>query len=98
MLNEVDTREMHWLATMLDGANIPYEIRELWGGLQIIYPNGKEFICSVVQHDFSYGGRNGFLEIMGLLTAEEGENDSVKGWLTAEDVFERISRHFLENT
>jgi hypothetical protein len=94
----VNTREMHRLANMLGGANIPYEIRELWGGLQIVYPNGDDFVCSVVQDAFSYGGPNGYLEIMGLLTEEEGESDSVKGWLTAEDVFERISKHFAENT
>lgn len=98
MFKEINTREMHRLANMLGGANIPYEIRELWGGLQIVYPNGDNFTCSAVQHDFSYGGKNGYIEIMGLLTEEEEENDSVKGWLTAEDVFERISKHFSENT
>ena len=98
MFKEVNTHEMHRLANMLGGANIPYEIRGLWGGLQIHYPNSKDWVCSVVQHDFSYGGTSGHLEIMGLLTAEEEENDSVKGWLTAEDVFERISKHFSENT
>lgn len=98
MSKKVDNREMHRLANMLGGANIPYEIRGLWGGLQITYPSGTDFVCSVVQHSFSYGGREGYLEIMGLLTEEEIENDSVKGWLTAEDVFERISNHFSKTS
>jgi hypothetical protein len=33
---------------------------------------------------------------MGLLTEEESECDSVVGWLTAEQVFERWHKHWLE--
>lgn len=31
---------------------------------------------------------------MGLLTPEEAEQDSVCGWLTADNVFERIKKHW----
>lgn len=98
MFNKVDNREMHRLANMLGGANIPYEIHQMWGGLRIAYPNNTDVVCSVIQHAFSYGGKEGYLEIMGLLTEEEGEGNSVKGWLTAEDVFERISNHFQKTS
>jgi hypothetical protein len=32
---------------------------------------------------------------MGLLTDEEKEFDSVKGWLSADEVFERISKNYF---
>ena len=49
--------------------------------------------CSVVEGDFTYGGDENLLEIMGLLTLEEREDhDDVIGFLTAEDVFERIQK------
>ena len=38
----------------------------------------------------------GLLEIMGLVDEEE-VGDSVEGWLTAEQVFERWQKHWLEN-
>lgn len=98
MFGKVNTREMTRLVNMLGGANIPYEIHEAWGGLRIAYPNNTDIVCSVIQHGFSYGGKEGYLEIMGLLTEEEDERDSVKGWLTAEDVFERISNHFSKTS
>ena len=31
---------------------------------------------------------------MGLLTDEESERDSVVGWLSAKNVFERIKKHY----
>lgn len=39
---------------------------------------------------FSHGFGDGKLEIMGLLTEEEAEWDSVVGYLSAEEVFQRI--------
>ncbi len=42
----------------------------------------------------AYGGEVDKLEIMGLLTPEEAERDSVAGWLTADDVFRRIKEHY----
>lgn len=36
------------------------------------------------------------LEIMGLLAPEEKKTDSVLGYLSAEEVFSRINRHWKE--
>lgn len=52
--------------------------------------------------DFSYGSAFDKLEIMGLLTKEEqledvGDESSVKGYLSATDVFGRISKHYADN-
>lgn len=40
-----------------------------------------------------YGREKDLLEIMGLLTPEEEKINSVIGYLTAEDVFERITKY-----
>ena len=63
-------------------------------GLAIAYPNRENLVCSVIEHDGSYGREADKIEIMGLLTDEESKYDEVVGWLTAEDVFERIKAHY----
>lgn len=86
--------EIFKLKKMLEEAKIPftfYEHCEHW--LQILYKfyeKEKDFKCSVIQSDISYGGDENLLEIMGLLTEEEKKQDSVLGFLTAEEVFKRI--------
>lgn len=86
------------LQDMLKEAGIPFEtcIRPEIVGFQIIYPSEQERVCSVVIGAYTYGGPDGLLEIMGLLTEEES-GDTVLGWLTAENVFNRIQQHWLQN-
>lgn len=62
----------------------------------VYYPDGKRMI-SVIEGYGTYGVEDDLLEIMGLLTPEELEWDSVRGWLTAEDVFGRIARAVNES-
>lgn len=74
-----------------------------WGyQVCIYYPDGKRMISAIEGYgSYGYGGfdhglhgtdeKDGdLIEIMGLLTPEEQENDSVVGYLTAEEVFRRI--------
>lgn len=102
--------ELDKLIKMLDDAKIPYErddddpnhdfykrtgvvpIRRIKYGK---FPE-KEIgcICSVICGYGTYGGDEGLLEIMGLLTPSEEENDDVAGWLSADDVFNRIKNHY----
>lgn len=79
---------------MLENANIPHESYEYFNGINIAYPNKSNCVCSVIEHDGSYGRHVDKIEISGLLTKEESEYDSVAGWLTAEDVFNRITAHY----
>lgn len=75
-------------------SNIIY-FRKYYPSYQIkIYKNGakEERICDVIQHCGSYGNQQDLLEIMGGLTEEEQENDSVLGYLTAEEVFKRFKQ------
>lgn len=83
------------LRGMLEAENIPFEFQFLSDllGFQLSYPkSGDGRVCSVIEHAFSYGNKDNLLEIMGLLTDEEMEYDSVVGFLNAENVFERIKK------
>lgn len=66
--------------------------QEIDFGWQIIVyrPNGRRLV-SVIEGYGTYGNEVDRLEIMGLLTPEEEETyGEVRGYLTADDVFERI--------
>ena len=89
--------EMNKLIEMLNNASIPFELTtDILDNKnnQVWYPSYKDNVCDVICHKYSYGGEYGLLEIMGLLTEEEAEFDSVAGYLTAENVFNRIENHY----
>lgn len=82
------------LDKMLTDANIPHTLDRFLDGWQVIYSVNGNKIADAIQHYGSYGNTENLLEIMGLLTEEEEKCDSVKGWLTADDVFNRMSEHY----
>lgn len=92
--------EIKRLHAMLDEAGIPNDFWATDAGYEksyhLCYPDVEKgvTVCSVIQSPFSYGGEDNRLEIMGLLTDEEREEDDVVGWLTAEEVFARIAFHW----
>ncbi|MBR6636323.1 MAG: hypothetical protein IKK97_02615 [Phascolarctobacterium sp.] len=103
--------EIDRLDAMLKEARIPFkridkDLRpehDYWK-YHIYYPKrpkvgcgSYQMVCSVIQGTCTYGGNENLLEIMGLLTPEEAECDSVRGYLTAENVFERIKKHWEAN-
>lgn len=94
-------KEILRLHNMLDKERIPHYLRRNFDGWQITYPcfppPDEKIVVSVIEHFGSYGQSDDKLEIMGLLTQDEQEYDSVVGWLTAEDVFGRIQKHWREN-
>ena len=80
-------------------ANCPFATKssngEKWK--QILYPtdNPDELISDVVCHYGSYGHEEGLLEQMGLTEYYGPEYiGDVKGWLTAEEVFECWIEHY----
>lgn len=105
--------EFDKLVKMLDDAKISYERDDDDPNLEYFkltnnapvkrirygkFPGTKiGCICSVICGHGTYGGVEGLLEIMGLLTPDEEERDSVVGWLSAEDVFNRIKNHYDSN-
>ena len=82
------------LKNMLEKAEIPFEFSEIFSGYHITYPSNKFRICSVIEHDYSYGNEQDLLEIKGLLTKNEKKYDEVIGYLSAEEVFKRIQKNW----
>lgn len=96
MVNKQKYNEIFKLKDMLEKAAIPFDLSELHGGFHIVYPCSDGAVCSVIEHDFSYGRRKDLLEIRGLMTEKErlDTDDDVLGFLTAQDVFNRIEKHY----
>lgn len=92
MKQDSNYKEIFKLEQMLLHENIPYRLRVAFDRFQIGYPElppDDATVCSVIEHFGSYGHENDLLEIRGL-TQNDGE---VEGYLTAEDVFNRILKH-----
>ena len=85
--------EMTKLIEILKKNNIPFEVTSCGGAPQVWYPNRKHVVCDAVCHKYSFGGKDGLLEIMGLVDEEE-VGDEVEGYLTAEEVANRIFEHY----
>ena len=88
--------EMEKLIDMLTEARVPYEICIAFSTPQVCYPNQENCICDAICHKYSYGFEQGLLEIMGLVDEEE-VGDNVEGYLKAEEVFNRILCHYINN-
>lgn len=87
------------LNTMLDNAKIPHMMRRLNDGWQVIYTpyHPDSWVADAIETRYSYGAKDDLLELAGrLLTGEELKRGSVVGGLTANDVFQRISKHWEE--
>ena len=91
-------KEFRQLEYLLTKAYIPYEEiitrPNIYQGepiefyhLQICYPNQKYKISDVVIFRGSYGVEEGTLEMMGLVD-EEKYGDTVRGHMTAQEVFD----------
>ena len=95
-------KEIFKLKKMLEDAKIPFDFYERdteisaiipeWEHWHINYPSKKGCIISAIEGTGTYGAEDDKLEIMGGLTEEEAKHDTVEGWLTAEDVFNRIKK------
>ena len=98
-----DYKEIIKLKEMLENANIPFDFfrwlenddlpkdyLDVMDGYVLKYPNRcSGEVCSVIEHGGSYGHEADKLEIMGLTGT-----DDVEGWLSAEEVFNRIKKHY----
>lgn len=91
-------QEILKLHVMLLDKDIPHVIERYLDGWHISYPcTGLDRVLSAVEIKGTYGAEKDLIEIMGLLTPEELLMDSVTGYLTAENVFDRIKRHYEEH-
>lgn len=89
-----DYGEILRLEKMLTDAGIGHRMERMADGWRLEYPAppGKR-VCTAVEYTGSYGASIDRLELIGLLNHDErkGKNSMV-GWLTAENVFDRIRR------
>lgn len=97
MITNERYKEIRKLQALLELEHIPHEVVKMYDGWQVWYPSKREGVCDAIEHFGSYGAEDDLLEIMGLLTEEEYECDSVKGHLTAKEVFERMKKHYLSS-
>lgn len=103
MSNKIDSinqMEMVKLAMGLLDRGIEFEIRTIPdctdGALQLVVPSVTNPEWDAVCSNFTYGGANGLIEISGKYV-EEDYLDDVQGWLSAEDILERIDRAEMED-
>lgn len=91
--------EIFKLKELLEKGNIPFEFKNFHDGYQIIIKNKNNFrIADAIENKYSYGVEEDLLEIMGGLTEEEEEFDSVLGGLSSEEVFKRFKYCYENNT
>lgn len=97
--------EIFRLKEMLERENIPFEFEkdEEYKEYIIRIPkkyNKEEYLMTVYQGEHTYGGSKNLLEICGGMTLEERKEEGGEyiGYLTAENVFERIKYCYINQT
>ena len=93
--SHIDLTELNKLEKYLKEHGFLYERSdENWGFFYnhqlIVYNEQKTREWDAICHGGSYGHKAGLLEIMGSLVDPKIDGDSVVGWLTADEVIERI--------
>ena len=84
-MKNIYTKELNKLASGLIERGIEFTFTTFMNGGKIDWG-----ACDAICHDGSYGKEYGLLEIMGNLVDKTKTMDTVEGWLTAEDIFNRI--------
>lgn len=87
-------KEMSSLILMTENANYDCYISEIFGTPQLIFMRDGKRIGDVISHDYSYGDREGLLEIMGCGITDDNGEDDVRGCLTAEECFDIIRKYY----
>jgi hypothetical protein len=99
--------EIFRLKEMLERENIPFEFEKTDEYIiripinkSIRKQDNKEPLMTVYQGEHTYGGSKNLLEICGGMTLEERkeQGEEYLGYLTAENVFERIKYCYLNQT
>lgn len=89
-MNKTYAVEMRQLAAGLIDLGIPFVVRNLFGGVQIIVKDEERGLAwDAICHSGSYGHEYGFIEVMGDIVDPEIDDD-VEGFLRAKDILERL--------
>ena len=79
------------LADLCSSEGIPFVMRPLFNGLQLVFPEFDTWELDVICHDYSYGRDSGLVEVAGAICEND---DTVEGYLDVEEVFERIKKYY----
>lgn len=101
MVNVSEKTEMEklidWLSENLDSSKFNLKQRYINDGLQVLIFDSKGvWLWDAICNCMSYGHERGLIEVMEhtdknyILTEEERSCDDVLGWLTAEQIIERL--------
>ena len=86
-MDTINQTEMMKLAFGLRDRGIEFSVKSFFDGIQIVV---GDFDWDAICHSGSYGHKDGLIEVWGLPQCQ----DDVIGYLTAEDVFQRIKKHW----
>lgn len=85
---KINYTEMKKLIIGLGNLNIDFEIRPLYlGGIMVIVNNWE---WDAVLFPGSYGSEKGLIEICGSIVQNNDDDDDVEGYLTAEEILNRV--------
>ena len=76
------------LAQRCANREIPYVLKRCWDGWIVILEKDGARIADAIEHNGSYGHEGNLLETMDF----PEDNNDVTGWLTVDEVWERITR------
>lgn len=93
-------KEILELDRLLNEAGIAHMTYRAMDGWQLSYADmNGDFITDAIEYSGSYGAGKDLLEIAGtLVQVDDGSDYPVEGWLTAQEVFERIRNDWTTRT
>lgn len=96
MYSSKSVESLNKLIRLLAEANIPnWVVLPMSDKLNfaiVMYDAEGNTIADAVSHEFSYGGDNGLIEILGL-DNDGNKYDDVVGWLSAEEAFDIFNKY-----
>ena len=87
----MNMKQMDLLEEYLRKKEKPYQRWDMDDGEQIVvYDEEGNRLWDAICTKYSFGHERGLLEIMEDIVDEKRVGDSVEGWLTAQDVIDRV--------
>lgn len=85
----------NWRVERTDKVQVEWTDIDIGDHIVIVYTQDTdERLFDAICRYGSYGYHNGLLEIMGTIVDEDSDGDTVVGYLTADDVIDRIIKTY----
>lgn len=85
-MTTINQNEMKKLIVGLSERKINFALKSFFNGIQIVCYGDGGYCWDAICHEYSYGGKNGLIEVMGLPQCE----GDVIGCLTADEVLKMV--------